>query len=84
MPLLPNDGRNSMRNWFRRQLDVHVGSVSGLMSCRLGRPRPALNAILAVCIGIGSMAAGWISNNKIEYGLIPLDSVGMIVTGLLC
>jgi acyl-[acyl-carrier-protein]-phospholipid O-acyltransferase/long-chain-fatty-acid--[acyl-carrier-protein] ligase len=42
-----------------------------------------LNAMLAVGIGIGSMAAGWISDNKIEYGLIPLGSIGMTVTGTL-
>jgi acyl-[acyl-carrier-protein]-phospholipid O-acyltransferase/long-chain-fatty-acid--[acyl-carrier-protein] ligase len=42
-----------------------------------------LNAMLAVGIGIGSMAAGWVSDNKIEYGLIPLGSIGMTVTGFI-
>jgi acyl-[acyl-carrier-protein]-phospholipid O-acyltransferase/long-chain-fatty-acid--[acyl-carrier-protein] ligase len=42
-----------------------------------------LNAMLAVGIGIGSMTAGWVSDNKIEYGLIPLGSIGMTVTGLI-
>jgi acyl-[acyl-carrier-protein]-phospholipid O-acyltransferase/long-chain-fatty-acid--[acyl-carrier-protein] ligase len=42
-----------------------------------------LNATLAVGIGLGSMAAGWISDNKIEYGLIPLGSIGMTITGLV-
>ncbi|MGD1063618.1 MAG: AMP-binding protein, partial [Terracidiphilus sp.] len=42
-----------------------------------------LNAMLAVGIGIGSMAAGWVSDNKIEYGLIPLGSIGMTVTGFV-
>lgn len=41
-----------------------------------------LNAMLAVGIGIGSMVAGWVSDNKIEYGLIPLGSIGMTCTGL--
>ena len=41
-----------------------------------------LNATLAVGIGIGSMAAGYVSDNKIEYGLIPLGSIGMTCTGL--
>ena len=27
------------------------------------------------------MAAGWVSDNKIEYGLIPLGSIGMTCTG---
>jgi len=42
-----------------------------------------LNAMLAVGIGIGSMTAGWVSDNKIEYGLIPLGSIGMTVTGFI-
>ena len=42
-----------------------------------------LNATLAIGIGIGSMAAGMISGNKIEYGLIPLGSIGMTVTGVV-
>jgi acyl-[acyl-carrier-protein]-phospholipid O-acyltransferase/long-chain-fatty-acid--[acyl-carrier-protein] ligase len=41
-----------------------------------------LNAAMAIGIGIGSMVAGLVSNNKIEYGLIPLGSIGMTVTGL--
>ena len=32
---------------------------------------------LAVGIGIGSLAAGYLSRNKIEYGLIPLGAIGM-------
>jgi len=40
-----------------------------------------LNAGLAIGIGIGSMAAGLLSGNKIEYGLIPLGSIGMTCTG---
>ena len=42
-----------------------------------------LNATLAIGIGIGSMIAGWLSGNKIEYGLIPLGSIGMTVTGVI-
>jgi acyl-[acyl-carrier-protein]-phospholipid O-acyltransferase/long-chain-fatty-acid--[acyl-carrier-protein] ligase len=42
-----------------------------------------LNATLAIGIGIGSMVAGLVSGNKIEYGLIPLGSIGMTVTGVL-
>jgi acyl-[acyl-carrier-protein]-phospholipid O-acyltransferase/long-chain-fatty-acid--[acyl-carrier-protein] ligase len=41
-----------------------------------------LNAAMAIGIGVGSMVAGLVSNNKIEYGLIPLGSIGMTVTGL--
>jgi acyl-[acyl-carrier-protein]-phospholipid O-acyltransferase / long-chain-fatty-acid--[acyl-carrier-protein] ligase len=42
-----------------------------------------LNAMLAVGIAIGSMTAGWVSESKIEYGLIPLGSIGMTVTGFI-
>lgn len=42
-----------------------------------------LNATLAIGIGVGSMIAGVVSANKIEYGLIPLGSIGMTVTGLI-
>ena len=36
-----------------------------------------LTAALAVGIGLGSLAAGYMSHDKIEYGLIPLGAIGM-------
>ncbi|HET8825918.1 MAG TPA: AMP-binding protein, partial [Terriglobales bacterium] len=33
--------------------------------------------------GVGSLAAGYLSSGKVEYGLIPLGSVGMTVFGVL-
>ncbi len=36
-----------------------------------------LQAALIVGIALGSFAAGYLSGNKIEYGLIPLGSLGM-------
>jgi len=36
---------------------------------------------LGIGIGIGSMVAGLVSRNKIEYGLIPLGSIGMAIFG---
>lgn len=41
-----------------------------------------LSAAIAVGIGFGSLAAGFLSGGKIEYGLIPLGSVGMTLLGL--
>jgi len=41
-----------------------------------------LQAAVAIGIGVGSFAAGYLSAGKIEYGLIPLGSVGMTVLGL--
>lgn len=42
-----------------------------------------LMAPVAVGVGIGSISAGYLSGKKIEYGLIPLGSIGMMVFGLL-
>ncbi len=36
-----------------------------------------LQAALAIGIGVGSLAAGYVSMNRIEYGLIPLGALGM-------
>ena len=38
-----------------------------------------LNVALALGIGLGSMAAGYLSGGKIEYGLVPLGAVGLSV-----
>src|SRR5256712_348303 len=40
-----------------------------------------LQAAVAVGIGVGSLAAGYLSGGKIEYGLIPLGAMGMTVFG---
>lgn len=42
-----------------------------------------LQVAIAVGIGIGSVAAGYLSGNKVEYGLIPLGSIGLSVFGIL-
>ena len=42
-----------------------------------------LQAAIAVGIGFGSLAAGYLSGGKIEYGLIPLGASGMTVFGFL-
>jgi len=41
-----------------------------------------LQAAVAIGIGVGSFAAGYLSGEKIEYGLIPLGSVAMTAFGL--
>jgi len=41
-----------------------------------------LQASVAIGIGLGSLAAGYLSGNQIEYGLIPLGSLGMTIFGL--
>jgi acyl-[acyl-carrier-protein]-phospholipid O-acyltransferase / long-chain-fatty-acid--[acyl-carrier-protein] ligase len=40
-----------------------------------------LLASVAIGIGLGSLAAGFLSGGKIEYGLIPLGALGMTVFG---
>jgi acyl-[acyl-carrier-protein]-phospholipid O-acyltransferase/long-chain-fatty-acid--[acyl-carrier-protein] ligase len=42
-----------------------------------------LQAAVGIGIGIGSVAAGYLSGGKIEYGLIPLGAVGMTVFSAL-
>lgn len=38
-----------------------------------------LNVALALGIGLGSVAAGYLSGGKIEYGLVPIGAVGLAV-----
>jgi acyl-[acyl-carrier-protein]-phospholipid O-acyltransferase/long-chain-fatty-acid--[acyl-carrier-protein] ligase len=38
-----------------------------------------LNVALALGIGLGSVAAGYLSGGKIEYGLVPLGAFGLAV-----
>jgi acyl-[acyl-carrier-protein]-phospholipid O-acyltransferase / long-chain-fatty-acid--[acyl-carrier-protein] ligase len=59
---------------------VFYGSdVLHISSSRTG----ILQAAVAIGIGVGSLAAGYLSGGKVEYGLIPLGSVGMTVFGVL-
>jgi acyl-[acyl-carrier-protein]-phospholipid O-acyltransferase/long-chain-fatty-acid--[acyl-carrier-protein] ligase len=68
--------------WFLGSLLFSTIVVYGPDVLHVGQTKTGyLNAALAVGIGLGSMAAGWISDKKIEYGLIPLGSVGMTDTG---
>ena len=70
--------------WFLGGLLFSTIVVYGPDVLHIGQAKTGyLNATLAVGIGIGSMVAGLISGNKIEYGLIPLGSIGMTVTGFL-
>jgi len=42
-----------------------------------------LQAAIAIGIGLGSLAAGYLSGGKIEYGLIPLGGAGITTFGFL-
>ena len=69
--------------WFLGSLLFSTVVVYGPDVLHIGQTKTGyLNAALAVGIGIGSMIAGLVSSNKIEYGLIPLGSIGMTCTGI--
>ncbi|HKD60368.1 MAG TPA: acyl-[ACP]--phospholipid O-acyltransferase [Terracidiphilus sp.] len=70
--------------WFLGSLLFATVVVYGPDVLHIGQTKTGyLNAALAIGIGIGSMIAGMISGNKIEYGLIPLGSIGMTCTGVV-
>jgi acyl-[acyl-carrier-protein]-phospholipid O-acyltransferase / long-chain-fatty-acid--[acyl-carrier-protein] ligase len=52
---------------------LHVPSTRGSL----------LQAAIAIGIGLGSLAAGYLSDGKIEYGLIPLGATGITIFGFL-
>jgi acyl-[acyl-carrier-protein]-phospholipid O-acyltransferase / long-chain-fatty-acid--[acyl-carrier-protein] ligase len=52
---------------------LHVASSKGSL----------LQASIAIGIGLGSLAAGYLSGGKIEYGLIPLGAAGITVFGFV-
>ncbi len=56
-------------------LFFYGSDVLGVSETKIGM----LNVALAIGIGVGSMAAGYLSGGKIEYGLVPLGAVGMAV-----
>jgi acyl-[acyl-carrier-protein]-phospholipid O-acyltransferase/long-chain-fatty-acid--[acyl-carrier-protein] ligase len=69
--------------WFLGSLLFATVVVYGPDVLHVGQTKTGyLNAALAIGIGIGSMIAGLLSGNKIEYGLIPLGSIGMTATGI--
>ncbi|HOX56831.1 MAG TPA: acyl-[ACP]--phospholipid O-acyltransferase [Candidatus Paceibacterota bacterium] len=66
--------------WFIGQL-LQQGVIDyGANVLELGEMRTTyLLTGLAIGIGVGSFAAGYLSGGKIEYGLVPLGSVGITV-----
>ncbi len=69
--------------WFLGSLLLSTVLVYGSDILHVGPQKAAyLNAALSIGIGIGSLAAGYLSANKIEYGLIPLGSIGMTALAL--
>lgn len=70
--------------WFLGSLLFATVVVYGPDVLHIGQTKTGyLNAALAIGIGVGSMIAGLLSGNKIEYGLIPLGSIGMTCAGIV-
>ena len=70
--------------WFLGTLFLQTVLVYGKDVLHLSPTRIALlDAALALGIGVGSLLAGYLSGNKIEYGLMPLGAFGMTVMAAL-
>jgi acyl-[acyl-carrier-protein]-phospholipid O-acyltransferase/long-chain-fatty-acid--[acyl-carrier-protein] ligase len=70
--------------WFLGTLFLQTVLVYGSDVLHLSSTRIALlDAALALGIGVGSLLAGYLSGNKIEYGLMPLGAFGMTVMAAL-
>lgn len=66
--------------WFLGALLQPVIILYGKNILHLSDTRNGLlQAALAAGIGIGSLAAGYLSGGKVEYGLIPFGAVGLTV-----
>src|SRR5436309_1736060 len=66
--------------WFLGALYLPTVIIYGKDLLHLQPTRNSLlDVALALGIGIGSLVAGYLSGNKIEYGLVPLGSFGMTV-----
>ena len=70
--------------WFIGQLFQQSVLDYGENVLKVGEVHTSyLLAALAIGIGIGSFAAGYLSAGKIEYGLVPLGSLGLSVFAAL-
>ena len=58
-------------------------SFTGTTFCAWTKQISYLQAAVGIGIGVGSLAAGYLSRGKIEYGLIPMGALGMTVFGFL-
>ena len=66
--------------WFIGQLLQQSVIDYGENVLHIGEVRTTyLLAALAIGIGLGSFAAGYLSGGKIEYGLVPLGSLGIAI-----
>jgi acyl-[acyl-carrier-protein]-phospholipid O-acyltransferase/long-chain-fatty-acid--[acyl-carrier-protein] ligase len=67
--------------WYLAALIVLVMVVYGTQVLGLSAVRTSyLQAAMALGIGGGSVAAGYASHKKIEYGFVPLGTAGIVVS----
>src|ERR1700692_3324522 len=70
--------------WFLAALLQFVIVVYGHDVLRVDETQISyLQAAVGIGIGVGSLAAGYLSRGKIEYRLVPLGGIGMSVFGFL-
>ena len=70
--------------WFLGTLFLQTVLVYGSDVLHLAPQKTSiLHAGTALGIGVGSAIAGYLSGNKIEYGLIPLGALGMTIMAAL-
>ena len=70
--------------WFLAVLLSQNVIIYGLDVLRVDQTHNGyLQAAIGIGIGVGSLAAGYLSGGKIEYGLIPLGSLGITVCAAL-
>ena len=66
--------------WFLAALLQFVIVIYGHDVLKVNETQTSyLQAAVAIGLGAGSLAAGYLSGHKIEYGLIPLGAAGMTV-----
>ncbi len=75
LSLLGNTYFNFIGALLLLNLFFYGSFVLGLDEIGIGK----LNVALALGIGLGSVAAGYLSGGKIEYGLVPLGATGLAV-----
>jgi len=61
---------------FAQNLLIYAKTVLHLSDAMSGLPL----TLLSVGIGVGAMLVGWLSQNRVEYGLIPLGAVGVFIS----
>src|SRR6202158_3015617 len=70
--------------WFLAALLQFVIVIYGHDVLRVDETQISyLQAAVGIGIGIGSLAAGYLSGGKIEYRLVPVGAIGMTIFGFL-